>query len=226
MTSTKCAQCGLVNFSTAVQCKRCGQPLNEMSAFADQRAYQQNVQPLPTAAPQNNYRQAQSFQTPPPPPVFDSHQQMFDQPPPNWCCIKCGGRNGVSIQSFKKTYLPPVAYLGFLIGPLIFLILALILRVKHHLNAPFCAQCWDGFKNQPTISTLLSLACVVALCGGIILSFAMESVAFGFLAVIAGISVGIYAKFYESKVSPKYKKVNGKLVVIDAPLVGDVTFYR
>lgn len=63
MSSTKCAQCGLVNFSTAIQCKRCGQPLqqqqeqqqNELSAFADQRTYQQNARM--TAAPPNNYPQ-------------------------------------------------------------------------------------------------------------------------------------------------------------------------
>jgi hypothetical protein len=225
MSSTKCAQCGLVNFSTAIQCKRCGQPLHETSAFADQRTYQQNA---PPTAPQNNQRQFQNFQAPPPPPVFHNQNPPFYQPPPppTFCCIKCGSRNNVAMQNFKKTYLPPVAYLGFLIGPLIFLILALILRVKHHLNAPFCDGCWGGFKNLPTVSTLLSLACIVALFGGIVMSFALESAALGFLAVVVGIGIGIFAKVYESNVSPKYKKVNGKVVVIAAPTVGDVTFYR
>jgi hypothetical protein len=32
--------------------------------------------------------------------------------------------------------------------------------------------------------------------------------------------------FYESKVSPEYKKVNTKVVVIASPAVGDVTFFR
>lgn len=226
MASTKCAACGLVNFSTAIQCKRCNQPLNEMTAFAEQRTYQQNVA-QPTAPQQNNFQQFQGFQTPPPPPVFHGQNPAHYQPPPqSFCCIKCGSRDGVSMQSFKKTYLPPVAYLGFFIGPLIFLILALVLRVKHHLNAPFCVACWGGFKNLTMISALLSCACLAALFGGIVISFAIESAAFGFLAVIAGVGIGIFAKVYESKVSPKYKKVNRKIVVIDAPMVGDVTYYR
>lgn len=226
MSSTKCVQCGLVNFSTAIQCKRCGQPLNELSGFADQRTYQQNVQPT---APMNHYPPPQSFQAPPPPPVFQGYRQNFNQQPqapPDWCCIKCGSRNSVSMQSFKKTYLPPVAYIGILIGPLIFLILALVLRVKHHLNAPFCATCWGGFKHQPSISALLSFACIIVLSGGLAMGFLTESLAMSALGIIGGIAIGIAAKIYESKVSPKFKKVDGKMVVIDAPMVGDVTFYR
>jgi hypothetical protein len=225
MSSTKCAACGLVNFSTAIQCKRCAQPLNEMSAFAEQRTYQQNP-PQPTA-PQNNFQPLQPFQAPPPPPVFHGQNPAhYQTPPPDFCCIKCGSRNGVSMQNFNKSYLTPIAYLGFLIGPLIFLILALVLRVKHHLNAPFCAGCWSGFKNYPTISNLLSIACVVALFGGIAAGILLESPAFGFLAVIVGVGIGIYAKVYELKVSPKYKKVDRKLVVISTPTGGDVTFHR
>jgi len=226
MSSTKCVQCGLVNFSTAIQCKRCGQPLSELSGFADQRTYQQNVQPT---APQNHYQSPQPFQAPPPPPVFQGSNQAFNQQPqmpPNWCCIKCGSRSGVSMQNFKKTYLPPIAYIGILIGPLIFLILALVLRVKHHLTAPFCATCWGGFKNQPTISGLLSFACIVVLFGGLVMGFATEAPALSAFGIIGGIAIGIAAKMYESKVSPKFKKVDSKVVVIDAPMVGEVAFYR
>lgn len=224
MSSTKCAACGLVNFSTAIQCKRCAQPLNEMSAFAEQRTYQQNP---PPSAPQNNFQPFQPFQAPPPPPVFHAQNPAhYQTPPPNFCCIKCGSGSGVSMQSFNKSYLTPMAYLGILIGPLIFLILALVLRVKHRLNAPFCAGCWNGFKNQPTISTLLSLACCVALFGGIAASILLESSAFGFLAVLVGVGIGIFAKAYESKVSPKYKKVNRELVIISSPTGDDITFYR
>lgn len=226
MSSTKCVQCGLVNFSTAVQCKRCAHPLSELSGFADQRTYQQTA-PLRNQPPNDYRQQFQPFQTPPP--VFQDERQSFNQPPPpppNFCCIKCGSRSNVSMQNFTKSYLPPVAYVGILIGPLIFLILALVLRVKHRLNAPFCSECWSGFKNQPTISTLLSLACIVVLFGGLVMGFATESFAFSALGIIGGIIIGIVAKIYESKVSPKFKKVNGKVVVIDAPTVGDVAFYR
>ncbi|HEX8734894.1 MAG TPA: hypothetical protein VF721_06200 [Pyrinomonadaceae bacterium] len=227
MSSTKCAQCGLVNFSTAIQCKRCNQPLNEMSAFADQRAYQQTAPPA--TAPQNNYQQPfQPFQAPPPPVFNNNYNQQFNRPqaPPNFCCIKCGSRNGVSMQNFKKTYTPPVAYLGFLIGPLIFLILALILRVKHQLNAPFCAPCWGGFKNLGTVSTLLNLACIFAFMFGVIAGTVNESFGLTAFSIIVAIAFAIGAKVYESKVAPKYKKVNTKVVVIDAPTVGEVAFYR
>jgi hypothetical protein len=196
-----------------------------MTAFAEQRTYQQNAAQPP--APQNNFPQFQGFQTPPPPPVFHGQNPAhYQQPPPNFCCIKCGSRNAVSMQSFKKTYLSPVAYLGIFVGPLIFLLLALLLRVKHYINAPFCAECWGKFKNQPMISMLLNVACIFALFGGIIVSIMVESTALGFLSVIAGVAVGIFAKVYETKVSPKYKKVSNKVVVIDAPLVGEVTYHR
>lgn len=223
MSSIKCAACGLVNFSTAIQCKRCAQPLNEMAAFAEQRTYQQNP------PPQNNFQQFQSFQAPPPPPVFHAHNPALNQPPQapqNFCCIKCGSRSDVSMQSFSKSYLTPVAYLGILIGPLIFLILALVLRVKHRLNAPFCAQCWSGLKNQPTISTLLNLACILVIMFGVAAGVITQSFELTGFSMIVGVGIGIFAKVYETKVSPKYKKVNRKLVVISAPTGGDVTFYR
>jgi len=53
-----------------------------------------------------------------------------------------------------------------------------------------------------------------------------ESFALSVLGIAAGIGIGIFAKVYESKVSPKFKKVDSKMVVIDAPTVGDVAFYR
>jgi hypothetical protein len=36
----------------------------------------------------------------------------------------------------------------------------------------------------------------------------------------------MFAKVYESKVSPKFKKINSTVVVIDAPTVGEVAFHR
>jgi hypothetical protein len=252
MDTVNCPQCRQVNFANLTHCKRCQTPLqpqqqqNESSGFAaDQnKAFQPAPQSPPTAfapaAPpnniygQNNY---QPFQTPPPPPVFHGQEQSSgynqnfyqqqQQFPPQNCCIKCGSRDrSVAIQNFKKTYLPPIAYIGIIIGPLVFLILALVLRVRHYLSAPFCSECWGSFKNQPLVTGLLNFATVVVILGGFIFSFLTENFTFAGLGVVFCIGIAIGTKVYESSVSPKFKKIDGKMVVIDAPTVGDVTFYR
>lgn len=250
MDTVKCQQCRQVNFAHLTHCKRCQSPLGEANNFADlntqpQRPAPTQTQAQPTAyapaAPQYNQQYQQNnyqpFQAPPPPPVFhNQNQQNYNQhfyPPqqlyqqPQNCCVKCGSNDrSVMIQNFKKSYLPPVAYLGIFIGPLIFIILALILRVTHRLNAPFCGACWAKFKNQPVILTLINLVSVIVLFGGFILSFVTENFMLAALAIFGCIGVSILAKVYDSSVSPRYKKVDRNTVIIDAPKVGDVSFYR
>jgi hypothetical protein len=77
-----------------------------------------------------------------------------------------------------------------------------------------------------TVSILLNLACIFAFMFGVIVGVVSESSGLTALAIFVAIAFGIGAKVYESKVSPKYKKVDTKVVVIDAPAVGEVAFYR
>ncbi|MDQ6785917.1 MAG: hypothetical protein M3033_03745, partial [Acidobacteriota bacterium] len=173
MTSIKCVQCGLINFSTAVQCKRCQMPLNEFSAIADERAYQTSAEQ--TQPFNQNQTPFQTFQTPPPPPMFDGNgfEQPASQAPLS--CVKCGGRRGVYLQDFKKDYIPPVAYLGMFIGVLPMIIMIVILKVTHPITAPFCNECWSKFRKVGTVEALMALSFLAAIVIGVVVMILLDA---------------------------------------------------
>ena len=208
MSSIKCKKCGLVNFDYATECKRCLNPFNNK---------------------QSRSSHYQDFQTPPAPPVFGRdggavHNDAGFQPKPP--CIKCGNNQNISIRNFKKIYNSPIAIIGIFLGVLPYLLLALLLRTTHHLSAPFCHDCWGKYKNADTYTTLLSLGAFVGLVGSIILAVALESLPLVVVGFVATLGLYIYGNMYVKKISPKFKKVDSKQVVIDAPFVGDVLFTK
>ncbi len=220
MSSIKCANCRLVNFSTETHCKRCQQPLNEFTNIAAQRPYQANSQQA--AAYQNPY---QPYQTPPPPPAFDAFgREILPQADTQMLCVKCGSRESVQIQNFKKEYVPPIAYIGAFIGIIPMLILILCLKVRHKLTAPFCTDCWSRFGRSATFSTASSVGFVLGVPLSFIVLLTFESW-FGFLFVLA-LTFGfvICAAIYKHLNSPKYKKVDRRQVIIEAPLVGEIRY--
>lgn len=235
MSSIKCPECGLVNFSTALECKRCKYQLNEFATIAEQRPYQTNVQEVqafPTQPFHQNQPAAfQSYQVPPPPPTFHNAQaqQDYQQPgaPPPLCCVKCGGsKRDVYIQNFKKDYVPPAAYLGLFLGLIPMLILVLVLKVSHQLSAPFCGECWTNFRKVTTVETLTTLGFFALFVGGIMMAMSRGS---GFIFVVClGLSVGlvIWGHIFKKNNSPKYKRVSRHQVVIDDPTYGEVCFQR
>jgi hypothetical protein len=259
MSSIKCTQCGLVNFSTMTHCKRCGQTLNGFAAVAEQNPFQTNIQnveafrtqplyqnqPAPPPVYQNRQAPYQSYQNqtvpfqpapfqpqfnPPPPPQFQGgygyQEQAFQQPQMPMLCVKCGDRQSVYMQNFKKDYVPSVAYLALLMGLLPGAIIIAILSVKHQINAPFCLNCWDKFRKVGTIETLSTLGFFVGIIVGIIGAIALNS-GFVFLFFFAlTVAVIVWGQVYKHKHSPKYKKVDSKQVVIDAPAVGEMCFVR
>lgn len=220
MTSIKCSHCRLVNFSTATHCKRCQQPLNEFSNIAAQRPFHAGAQEAP--AYQNPF---QPYHSPPAPPAFDAFgrpiEQQFEAP---ILCVKCGGGQSVHMQHFKKDYVPPVAYLGVFMGILPFLILVLVLKVNHKIDAPFCIDCWDKFKRVNTVANLGTLAFLFGIIGAIVALVALES-GFAFLFVLA-LTIGfvIWTQIYRRQNSPKFKKVDRQQVIIDAPGVGEIRY--
>ncbi|HEY0459217.1 MAG TPA: hypothetical protein VGC97_08785 [Pyrinomonadaceae bacterium] len=240
MPSIKCNQCNLVNFSTEINCKRCGNPLNEYAPIADQRSFQTSAeQSFQTQAYQPNAEQnyTQSYHQPnnyqnqqmqyhpqqmPPTPAFYGNQ--YEAPPMS--CIKCGERREVYMQHFKKNYIPPVALLGAFFGLIPAVILIAVLQVEHQLQAPFCGVCWTKFKKTKTVETLTAVGGIFIFLAAIIIAVAANSF-FIFLLFVAGcIALIVYGQMYKSKNSPKFKKVNRQEVVITDPLIGDVSFVR
>ena len=208
MTSVKCRECGLVNFSTAPNCKRCK---------------------LPLPADGGSVEQFQSFQSPPPPPVFHGgnlvreHASSSAQSPP---CIKCGNRSSIAMREFKKDYNSPVALLGIFLGVIPALLLALLLRKRHQITAPFCENCWLRFKHADTFRALMLLSVIPAIILVIALTAYAGSITvmlIGFIGVL--IAYSLLSRHIKS-ISPKFKKVTAKEVVIEAPLQGDLVFSR
>ena len=221
MSSIKCSQCGLINFGGASECKRCQNQLNEFSAIAEQRPYQASVQSFQ----QNQPATYRHYQTPPPPTFGDDSQpETFRQPALS--CVKCSGRRDVYLQNFKKDYVPPVAYLGIIGGILPAVILVLVLKVTHHLTAPFCGECWTKFRKIRTVETLTNLGFFALFIGGMFAGFALESKFIFFFFFAVSIALVVWGQNYKKKNSPKFKKVDRRQVVIDDPTFGEVCFQR
>jgi hypothetical protein len=216
MKSVKCPNCGLVNFSTAVQCKRCNESINELSPIASQRNYQAPTQQL------------SAYQTPPPPPVFDieGNASYPKKPEEHICCIKCGGDEKVSVKGFKKDYTPPFCYLGLFIGLLPMAILVSIFRVRHKIEAPFCEICWKRFRMVAVYETLSTLGFFVGVVFGIVAGFATGSIWAFFVVFLATIGVIVWGQIYKKQNSPIYKTINRKQIIIGTPNMGEIIFDR
>lgn len=226
MSSIKCMACGLVNFATAASCKRCQQPLNELAPVAEQRNYQR--QP------------AQDYNSPPPPPVFHKqqmHHANVPQSAPSGYgrqssgranrqaadnCIKCGGAN-TSYQQFKKYYIPTWIN-GFAIAPLLMLILISFFKVTHNINAPFCDSCWEKFKNGKAVGMATGTLSMILAAGSIFAFTIFDSIVAFMGTIILSVVVYIVGHMYKESTSPKFKKVDADVVMIDTPAMGEINF--
>lgn len=243
MASTRCPNCNFLNFASEPACKKCRQPLGNNASEPAFAGYETaGVQMAGSAVTATQFSQqppvrqsGSSYYNPPPPNFYDDLRSDHPAPtrndysrtvtisiPP--VCVKCGSHDQLAMQKFKKDYTPPAAYLGFLAGPIPFLIILLIARKRHNLNGLFCGECWTGFRTFMPASTISALLVLGFLFGGIIMSFVLNTAFVGFLGVIAALGTGIYGSYYTKKISPKFVKTNRKQVYIDIPRYGEVDF--
>ncbi len=218
MASIRCSNCNLVNFGTETQCKRCKQPLQELLNIADERQADFNQNP------QNSTSTFHSYQMPTTPPVFYEDQRQPEMP--RMCCIKCNKQNNISMQNFKKDYVPPILYITFFLGILPGLLLIALLKVKHNVSAPFCQECWKNFRRIPGKDVLGLFGIIGGFFIGIFALVIFESVFLMLLIFAGGIGLMIHSQVFKSKHSPKYKKVTRKEVIITDPIYGDICFAR
>ena len=212
MSSIKCPHCGLVNFSTSQHCKRCQQVLNQYEPIADQRNYQASVQ---------NYS---NYQVPPPPPVFGQNQKPPSRNSP-MSCIKCGDRNKISLQNFKKSYVPP-SIGAAAIAPLLYLILVSIFKVTHQINAPFCDSCWKKFNNGKMLEIIGGVVSLILVIAAIPVFTVFDSIIGFSVCFIAAIVVFAVCHSIKTSWSPKFKLVDNQKVIIEAPHVGEICFQK
>ena len=206
MSSIKCPNCGLTNFSFQTECKRCKQFLNATPAPTFQHSAPQDFRPQ--FAPQH-------FSPPQPQP-----QSYLPQ-----VCIKCGTSHQLYLQKFKKTYTPPLAYLGFLLGGILpLLIVLMICRKDHHINAAFCGECWGRFRYAYVFSLLFGLGCLFTLTAAIFAGVILQSGMVAFAGVSLAIAIAAWGGYYDKKISPKFKKITRRTAVIEIPNVGEIDF--
>ena len=206
MTSIKCPSCGLVNFSTQSNCKRCNEPLHGSGIT----------------------QQFQSIQDPPPPPTFHG-TSVGDYPAPvaqAYPCIKCGNRQNTSVRNFVKIYNSPIAILGIFLGLIPYFLLKLLLRTKHDLTGPFCESCWNKFQYVGPLRILNTLAFFPLIIIGVIFAFSVDSEWVLLAAVLLPFLVLATVSYLLTSLEPKFKRVNAKEVVIDAPYVGEILYTR
>ena len=210
MTSIKCRNCGLVNFATEQSCKRCNSALPHASTGSDQFA---------------------SFNSPPPPPTFHGGAEQTNSSsnefiPP---CIKCGSRKKITVRNFVKIYHSPVVLLSIFIGLLPYFILKRLLRTKHDLTGPFCEPCWQRFQSVKWYNAANILLFLVLLISGIAFSIYIDSVSSEWWllgSLVVSLVVFTAGNYYLETFGPKYRKVNAKEVVIDAPFVGAIVYSK
>lgn len=141
-------------------------------------------------------------------------------------CVKCGAAKNTSIQTFNKKYVSPVSVLGIFFGILPYFILRLILSTNFTVTAPFCTTCWDKFKNINNNLALINFGGAMLIIGGMIIAGINNSFTAFIIGVCLSIPMFIWGKIYSNKVSPKYKKVSQKELIISAPIVGDILYTK
>lgn len=134
MSSLKCPGCGLVNFATETNCKRCGAPLAN------------STMPATGNQPQTQFVVAEDGYVFPPPPnfgevwrnnstlVFNKNALLPDR------CVKCNSPADGSRLKRKLSWHHPALYLLILAGFLVYVILAVALSKRATVELGLCAD--------------------------------------------------------------------------------------
>lgn len=167
----------------------------------------------------------QSFQLPPNY-RSDNVKAGFQNTAQKLYCVKCGTTKNTSIQTFNKKYVSPVSVLGIFFGILPYFILRIVLSTNYTVTAPFCGTCWDNFKNINNNLALINFGGAMLIIGGMIIAGINNSFTAFIIGICLSIPMFVWGKVYSNKVSPKYKKVNQKQLIISAPIVGDIVYNK
>jgi len=183
LSSIKCPQCGLVSFATDITCKRCKAPLA--------------VTPGPVVSPATQGIVLEDGYVLPPPPnapgkgVWRRQSKLVmsrdAQLPPR--CVKCNVPTHLRLKR-RLTWHHPLIYILVIVGLLIYLIVAMIVRKAATVEIGLCHEHLAKRRRDLWISIglliagLLGFALAIAYSDGTYLFV-------GFLALIASLIYGI-----------------------------------
>jgi len=128
--------------------------------------------------------------------------------------------------TFKRTYIPPIAFLTIFLGFLGGLLILALVKVQHDITLPYCDSCWRNFKKANILEALSGFSFLLALIVGLILMLNLNS---GWVFWIPpGLSVGAIAaaQMYKHAIHPRYKRINRKEAVVAAGVYGDIVFSK
>jgi len=162
-----------------------------------------------------------------PPPIWQGMPQadLGSQTSPT-CCILCGYKDNVSIQTYKRDYYPPAAFISIVLAPLVGVLVLLLFRVRYELPLPFCTGCWKRFRWAERFEALSLLGFFASLIFGVFLLLAFESLGLLIACPVAAIGVIVWAQIHKSRSGPKIKKIDRKKVVIAGSSYGDIVFSK
>ncbi len=139
-----CMKCGTNNPDAGAYCAKCGAPLAGQIVTASGAA----VAAAPAAAaPATARRVGQQFVVP----------RLGSPLPPN--CVKCG-RPTQEVMNKTFWWHNPVLYLIILISPVIYVIVALIVRKNCKLNVPICEEHRSSYQTKRRVGGILMLASI------------------------------------------------------------------
>ena len=205
MSALKCSQCGLVNYATATQCKRCG------------TLFSQNV----TSAKGSNLQGfvlEDGYVLPPPPTVgmpdagiwrngktlvMTKDAQLPDR------CVKCNAfTNGRLRRKFSWHH--PAIYILLIVAWLFYLIVAMIVRKRATVDLGLCEEHSAKRRTYIWISWLLALGGVAGFVLAMIAGDGTPAL-IGFLLLLTAIVFGVITTrvVYPSKIDDRFVWLKG-----------------
>ena len=195
-TSWRCAECGLVNFASSANCKRCG---------AAQSTAGVPAQPTPAGIVLED-----GYVLPPPPSggVWrdNSTLVMVKEAPLPDRCVKCNApANGVRLRR-RLAWHSPVLYLLIFVAVLIYAILAAVLSKRATIYIGLCAEHFQGRRKKIAVGWILLAGGLIS----IIVGFAYEYPIIGLLGFAVFLFALVWLITVSRVVTPK--KIDDRLV--------------
>lgn len=142
-------------------------------------------------------------------------------------CVKCASVNSVSDRVFSHSTISPVAYLGFLLGPLGALIALALTSRNHLIGVPMCKACWSTYRLASWGTGLAIILFCFAIAGGVWMMIQFDSgYLFWVLPIISTAAVA-YSFYRKQSAAPRVIYADKLKMVIDGGTYGEITFsYR
>lgn len=139
-------------------------------------------------------------------------------------CVKCQRAEHVTERALQYSKVSPVAFLAFLLGPIIALIVLAITSKHHTFCLPYCRRCWNRYRLASWLSGLSILLFIAALIGGVAAMLEFNS-GYMFWPLPVFTTAGMaYLFYWKQTLFPRVKKVDKAKIVIDGGVYGDITF--